>query len=74
MVYFILEQVDNENQFFILEFINPALPLMLTSAAATPVQNGQNALSGTLFDQSKTCNIKLGQNFTLFLSVVKSKR
>ena len=33
--------------------LNPALPLMLTSTAATPVQNGQNALRGTLLDQEK---------------------
>ena len=53
--------------------INPALPLMLTSAAATLVQNGQNALSGTLLDQGKTSYIKVGQDITLFLSVIKSK-
>ena len=50
------------------------LPLIMISAAATPVQNGQNALSGTLLDQWKTCDIKVGQDFTLFLSVVVPKR
>ena len=59
-------RVTQHGQNRLLSF-NPALPLMLTSAAATPVQNGQNALSGTLLDQGKTCNIKVGQNFTLFL-------
>ena len=69
-----LKSSVNSKKFLHRDRVNPALPLMLTSAAATPVQNGQNALSGTLLDQEKTCNIKVGQNFTLFLSVVKSKR
>ena len=46
-----LKNHENRALIFTKCIFNPALPLMLTSAAATPVQNGQNALSGTLLDQ-----------------------
>ena len=48
-----------ENKLFLPD-LNPALPLMLTSAAATPVQNEQNALSGTM--NEKLVILKLVRN------------